>query len=77
MIVKIQISQFSSTGNIMMLIYNKSRSVEYKEVAPEELIKLMKGAPKKIFNASMVKDVRPGVKGRLIKIEEEAPWQDW
>ncbi len=74
MLVKIQISQFSSDSNVHMLIYDKKRSVRIEQVATPEILKKMKGRPKAFFNAVMNK---PKGAEPNIDIQEEAPWQNW
>lgn len=69
MIVKVQISQFSSDGKLHVLIYNKDQSVLYEAEATKAIAKLMGDRPKAFFHAIL--------NGSKAEIGLEAPWQDW
>jgi hypothetical protein len=69
MIFKVQISRSSSDGIKHVLMYNKDRSIQDQSVASEEILLLMKDAPKKFFNAI--------VEDGTIKLLDVAHWQPW
>jgi hypothetical protein len=75
MIVKVQLSLESNavghTPGSRMLVYNKSRSVQFETDADVEVVEKMKGRPKAYFHAT--KDEH----APTVKIQDEAPWQDW
>jgi hypothetical protein len=76
MIVKVQISQFTSDGVKTMLVYDKSRKHEFEDVATKEVLEIMKGRPKLFFEAELVDD--PQKKGaKRINITKETKWQNW
>ena len=63
-----------------MLVYNKDRSKRLEMEAPDLMLELMKGEPKKFFHVKLVPDERFGYENDdLIDFGdgEEAPWQDW
>ena len=70
MIVKIQISLATSADKSRVLVYNEDRSIRWEDKAPEAVLILMNGAPKRFFHADVDKD------GRLI-LDSEAPEQEW
>lgn len=72
MIVKVQISQFSSDNIERLLVYDESRKFMYeteesKEIKP--IKELMKGQAKAFFNAALI--------GSEFNILSSAEWQDW
>lgn len=72
MIVKIQISQFSSAGFTSILVYDESRDFQYETHVPEEvepIIKLMNSNPKAYFNAKIV--------GTKFQILSQVKKQNW
>lgn len=69
MIVKVQISQFSSDGKTRMLVYNEDRTVKYEGEATAEIITKMKGLPKQFFHSE--------IKNWERLIQQQAPWQNW
>ncbi len=69
MIVKVQASLFTNAAKQQVLIYNKSRSIQWQGDIDPELKKLMKKRTKVFFHAH--------VKNRQIVIDLEADWQDW
>lgn len=69
MIVKVQISQFSSDGVSRMLVYNESRTVKYEGEVTKEVLLKMKGLPKQFFHSEIKNGERI-----LLKV---APWQNW
>ncbi len=69
MIVKVQMSLFTTASCPQVLIYNEDRTVMWQGDAPKGLKKLMKGEPKKFFYAT--------TKNKNIILGEEAEWQDW
>jgi hypothetical protein len=54
MIVKVQISLFSTEEGPQMLIYNKDKSVWYEDAAPDTLMMVMGSSNKKYFYAEIV-----------------------
>lgn len=72
MIVKVQVSLFTSDDIPTVLVYNEDRSHRYEGPIIKGLMKKMNGYPKKFFWAN-VNLSRPD----LIDILEEAPWQKW
>lgn len=69
MIVKVQISQFSSDGIKYMFFYNRSRSIMEERNLTEEVLKAMKGRAKAFFKVNITPD--------SFSIIEEVPDQDW
>jgi hypothetical protein len=69
MIVKVQMSQFTSDGVSRVLIYNESKSFTYEGGVNEDMVETMAGRPKAYFEAEM------GPEGLEIGAEVEAP--DW
>lgn len=69
MVVKVQISQFSSDGKTQMLVYNKARTVKYEGEPPAGLLTKMNGSPKQFFHS----EVKNGERILLAV----APWQNW
>ena len=70
MIIKVQVSLFTTEAKQQVFMYNQSRDLEWQCDATPELLALMAGEPKKFFNAHWTK-----VRG--FRIIDEAPWQDW
>ena len=74
-IVKVQISKFSSDGVERVMIYNEDRSVLYEDSDPEQLAAIqaifdsMEFDGKAFFNAHL--------EGTLIILDELAEWQEW
>ena len=71
MIVKVQLSQFDSRGEKRLLVYNKSRTVQYEGEATPEIIAEMGDEQKKFFRAAVNHET-----GK-IEIQDDAPWQEW
>ena len=69
MIVKVQVSLFSTDGTKRMLIYNEDRSTFFEGDLTQEVRKAMDGQPKAYFEAKLI-----DTKVNLIK--KVAP-QDW
>lgn len=74
MIVKVQISLYSSTGSTDMLIYNQDRSVMYQDEATPAIKHVMGKELKKYFKASLVDD---GNGGKRIQIDKEVAARNW
>lgn len=70
MIIKLQISQFSSDSTKRMLAYDETRDYSFESNATKEVLALMKGRPKAFFYATLDKELK-------FVIGEEAPWQNW
>lgn len=75
MIIKVQISEFSSNGKSMMLIYNKDRSIRYEEKATKDILTIMQNEQKRFFYAKIITKKIPI--SRTIQILGIAPWQEW
>ncbi len=75
MIVKVQLSlESNAVGHepgSRMLVYNKSRTVQFETDADAEVVQKMKGRPKAFFHAAQEGREKP------ITILDEAPWQEW
>ena len=75
MIVKVQLSLESNlpghTPGSRMMVYNRTRSVAFETDADVEVVEKMKGRPKAYFHATQES------KGSAVKIQDEAPWQEW
>jgi len=56
MIVKVQLSKFTSAKKQRMLIYNKNRKIIYEAEATLGMVKLMNGEDKAYFEAVLTKD---------------------
>ncbi len=72
MIVKVQVSQFSSDDITSILVYDESRKFQYETNNPKEvepIVKMMNGNPKAYFNAKMI--------GTRFQILGQAKKQDW
>lgn len=69
MIVKIQLSQFTTGESRRMLMYDRSRMVQHEAEATPEIIELLGDRPKAYFHAEVI--------GGELMIDEEAPKQDW
>lgn len=69
MIVKVQVSQFSSDGVTRCLIYNADRSFTYEGGLNQDMVDVMAGRPKAYFEAIM------GSGG--LEIGDEVTEQDW
>lgn len=70
MIVKVQLSQFTSDGIRRVFIYNKDRSVEYDDIVGDEIVKFLKNAPKSFWVAKLNKE-------KKIVLMRKAAWQEW
>lgn len=70
MVVKVQISLFTTAAAPQVLVYNEDRSVEWTGFAGQNVIDLMGDRNKAFFEAS----VRPN---GTIDILAEAEWQGW
>ncbi len=68
-IVKVQISQYSTTGKLRKLIYDKARSFMQETDADEKTLNLMKDRPKAYFWAKWIVE-------ELI-LEDEVGEQNW
>ncbi len=76
MIVKVQISQFSSDGTVNMLIYDESRKHRFEGEATQEVLNIMDGQSKQYFQAKLLPDLNK--KGAFrFQILSKAPWQKW
>jgi len=53
MIVKVQMSLFSSDGTPRCLIYNETRSFQYEGGVNEDMVETMDGRAKAFFEADM------------------------
>jgi hypothetical protein len=69
MIIKVQRSQFSSDGQDMLLVYDRSRRLKGQFPTPPEIAELMGDRPKIFVHAEVV--------GSELDISGEAPWQEW
>lgn len=69
MIIKVQISLFTSEGSPQALFYNKRKSVVYQETASLELLAIMNGRTKAFFKAIVVNS--------KLGIGEEVPDPGW
>jgi hypothetical protein len=69
MIVKVQLSQFSSDGKRMVLIYNKDRSIRKEREADVDFLILMNDEPKKYFEATEIDGV--------LTFQKEVEPQNW
>jgi hypothetical protein len=69
MIVKVQLSIFTSGERQRVLIYNADRSVIFEDDASKHIIKKMNGSLKKFFHAE--------VNNTDIVLGSEASWQNW
>lgn len=69
MIVKVQLSLFTTEKARQVMIYNETRKYQYEGDAPAELVKLMHGEPKRYFYAK--------VKNGKFELGRRAPEQDW
>lgn len=78
MIVKVQISQYSSDGEKKMLVYNEDRSVEYEDVATKEVLKKMGKSPKKYFEAEVIPHPKNWLRGEsVVNLIKETKPQSW
>lgn len=78
MIVKVQISQFSSDGESRMLIYDEKRQHEFEDIASKQILELMKRRPKAFFEAEIIPHPKNWLQGeKVINIIKEAEWQNW
>lgn len=69
MIVKVQISLFTTAKTRQVRIYNKSRSVDYQGDCDKAILAVMRGEPKAFFKAK--------IKGEKIELLDHADWQGW
>jgi hypothetical protein len=69
MIVKVQVSMFTSAEEQTVLVYNKDKSVMFQGEATPKVLKMMAGRFKAFFKARM--------RGKEIDIIKPAKWQDW
>lgn len=69
MIVKVQISQFTTCENPQMLVYDEHKTLKYQGDATAEVLIKMKGLPKQFFHSEIKNGERI-----LLNI---APWQNW
>lgn len=76
MIVKVQISQFSSDGQKRMLVYDRKRKYEFEDVVTPEILGIMNGRPKLFFEAELIDDPKKK-KAKRINLTKEAKWQNW
>jgi len=70
MIVKVQISKYTTGDTPQMLIYNKDHSVMHQDNATKKIIKMVGKEKKRFFYCTVNK------KG-VINLENIAPWQNW
>ena len=76
MIVKVQMSQFTSDRVKHMLIYDKTRQHTYEGIASKDVIAVMGNDPKAFFEAELVDD--PNKQGaKRFKLIKRVKWQDW
>jgi len=68
-IVKVQLPLRTNEPEPKALFYDETRDIWSFLPIDKPLKKAMGGADKKFFYATM--------KGAIIHLEEEAPWQDW
>lgn len=69
MIVKVQVSMFTSADNQRVLVYNKDKSVMFEGRATKKVISMMSGRFKAFFKAR--------VKDNNVELIKPAKWQDW
>ena len=70
MIVKVQLSLFTTAAARQVMIYNRDRSIEFQMDATDGVIEKMDGRPKAFFFAALCKD-------GSIDLLDEAPFQNW
>lgn len=71
-ILKMQVSLANKGSAVQMaLMYNKSQSIFFEQPMTDLMLTIMKGEPKKFFYYELDK------KNNGIRINGEAPWQDW
>lgn len=68
-IVKVQLSLYTSEPVRQVVVYNEDRSIEFMMDAPADVLELMGDRPKAFFYATL----KDGTMG----LDEEAPWQEW
>lgn len=72
-IVKVQVSLYSSDGQTDMMLYSEDHSIFDQIPADPDFVKLcMKGRPKAFFYARI--DTK---KQGYYLTDKEAPWQEW
>lgn len=69
MIVKVQISQFTSHGNLRVLVYNEDRTIQWEDGADSEVLDFVQGRPKVYAEAHM--------EGTIIVLDKIVEDQDW
>ena len=69
MIVKVQVSIFTSDGIKTALIYDEARDICQEVAVSKYIDKLMDGAEKKFFHVE--------VNNGELEFIKEAEWQDW
>ena len=70
MIVKVQVSLFTTEAARQVLIYNEDRSITYQGDVTPEILDVMDGERKRYFFAVMNDD-------KTIGLEDPAPEHDW
>lgn len=70
MIVKVQLSQYTTEDEQQVLVYNKSKSIFYEETASKKIIGMMAGRFKAFFKARLEKD-------GTLTLKKPAKWQEW
>jgi hypothetical protein len=68
-IVKVQLSLYTTAAQRMMLVYNQDRSYQQEVPAPDPVVRLMNGLNKAYFEASMFR-------GELT-LDEQVDDQPW
>jgi hypothetical protein len=71
MIVKVQVSLATTEPKRRVLVYNRSRSVQWEDEASADILKVMNGKAKAFFHATVSK------KTKRLEIGAETDWQDW
>jgi hypothetical protein len=69
-IVKVQVSLFTTESAQQVLVYNEDRSVMYQGDVTQDILDAMGGAPRRYFFAVINDD-------NTIGIEDPAPEQTW
>jgi hypothetical protein len=69
MVVKVQVSLFTTEAKRQVLIYDESREHRFEGDASEDVLKLMGRDPKAFFNATL--------KGTTFVLGKRTSWRDW
>jgi hypothetical protein len=70
LIVKVQISLFTTETTRQMLVYDRRKSVVFQGDVTQEVLDEMEGDPKAFFHATHRRD-------GAIELHRRAPWQEW